>query len=38
MIVFDHLSALSKHGSDQRLYGLSGVGIVLGGSLGGFKT
>ena len=36
--MFDHLSALSKHGSDQRLYGLSGVGIVLGGSLGGFKT
>ena len=31
MIVFDHLSALSKHGSGQRLYGLSGVGIVLGG-------
>ena len=37
MIVFDHLSVVSKHGSDQRLYGLSGVGIVLG-SLGGFRT
>ena len=31
MIVFDHLSALSKHGSGQRSYGLNGVGIVLGG-------
>ena len=31
MIVFDHLSAPPRHGSDQRLYGLSGVGIVLGG-------
>ena len=31
MIVFDHLSALSKHGLGQRLHGLSGVGIVLGG-------
>ena len=31
MIVFDHLSTLSKRGSGQRLHGLSGVGIVLGG-------
>ena len=31
MIVIDHLSALSKHGSGWRLHGLSGVGIVLGG-------
>ena len=31
MFVFDHLSALSMHESDQRLYGLSRVGIVLGG-------
>ena len=31
MIVFDHLSALSKHGSDHILYGFRGVGIVLGG-------
>ena len=45
MIVFNHLSTLSKHGSGQRLYGLSGVRIVLGGGgggggggLGGFKT
>ena len=31
MIVIDYLSAFSKHGSGQRLHGLSGVGIVLGG-------
>ena len=31
MIVFGHLSAPSNHGPDQRLYGLSGVGIVPGG-------
>ena len=31
MIVFGHLSTPSNHGLDQRLYGLSGVGIVLGG-------
>ena len=31
MIVIDYLSVLSKHGSGQRLHGLSGVGIVLGG-------
>ena len=31
MIVIDHLSVLSKYGSGQRLHGLSGVGIVLGG-------
>ena len=31
MIVIDHLSELSKHGSGQRLHGLNGVGIVLGG-------
>ena len=31
IIVFDHLSSLPRHGSDQRLYGLSGVVIVLGG-------
>ena len=29
--MIDYLSALSKHGSGQRLHGLSGVGIVLGG-------
>ena len=38
MIVIDHLSVLSKHGSGQRLHGLSGVGIVLGGFWGGSKT
>ena len=32
MIVIDYLSALSKNGSGQRLHGLNGVGIVLGGS------
>ena len=31
MIVFGHLSAPPNHGLDQRLYGLSGVGIVSGG-------
>ena len=31
MVVFGHLSAPSNHGLDQRLYGLSGVGIVPGG-------
>ena len=31
MIVFGHLSAPSNHGLDQRLYGLSEVGIVSGG-------
>ena len=31
MIVIEHLSALSKHGSGQRFHGLSGVEIVLGG-------
>ena len=31
MVVFGHLSAPSNHGLDQRLYGLSGVGIVSGG-------
>ena len=31
MVVFGHLSALSNHGLDQRLYGLRGVGIVPGG-------
>ena len=31
MIVFGHLSAPSNHGLDQRLYGLSEVGIVPGG-------
>ena len=31
MIVIDYLNVLSKHGSSQRLHGLSGVGIVLGG-------
>ena len=31
MIVFGHLSTPSNHGLDQRLYGLSGVGIVPGG-------
>ena len=31
MIVFGHLSVPSNHGLDQRLYGLSGVGIVPGG-------
>ena len=28
MVVFGHLSVPSNHGLDQRLYGLSGVGIV----------
>ena len=28
MIMFGHLSAPPNHGLDQRLYGLSGVGIV----------
>ena len=28
MIVFSHLNTPSKHGLDQRLYGLSGVGNV----------
>ena len=28
MIAIDYLSVLSKHESDQRLHGLSGVGIV----------
>ena len=32
MIVIDYLSVLSKRGSGQRLNGLRGVGIVLGGS------
>ena len=31
MIVFGHLSVPPNHGLDQRLYGLSRVGIVLGG-------
>ena len=31
MIVIDYLSVLSKYESDQRLHGLSGVEIVLGG-------
>ena len=31
MIVIDYLSVLSKHGSGQKLHGLSGVEIVLGG-------
>ena len=31
MIVIDYLSVLFKHESDQRLHGLRGVGIVLGG-------
>ena len=31
MIVIDYLSVLSKHESDQRMHGLSGVGIVLDG-------
>ena len=31
MIVIDYFNVLSKHGSGQRLHGLSGVGIVLGG-------
>ena len=31
MIVTDYLSVLSKHESGQRLHGLRGVGIVLGG-------
>ena len=31
MIVFGHLSAPSNHGSEQRLYGLRGVGNVPGG-------
>ena len=31
MIVIDYLSVHSKHGSGQRLHGLSGVRIVLGG-------
>ena len=30
MIVIDYLSVLSKYESDQRLHGLSGVGIVPG--------
>ena len=29
MIVIDYLSVFSKHGSGQRLYGLSGVRIFL---------
>ena len=31
MIVVDYLSVFSKYESDQRLHGLSEVGIVLGG-------
>ena len=31
MIVIDYLSVLSKYESDQRLYGLCGVRILLGG-------
>ena len=31
MIVIDYLSMISKHGLGERLHGLSGVGIVLGG-------
>ena len=38
MIVIDYLCMLFKHESDQGLHGLSGVGIVLGGPLGGSKT
>ena len=41
MIAIDHLSVLSKHESDQRLHGLSGVGIdypCSGWPLGGSKT
>ena len=33
MVVTGYFSALPRHGSDQRLYGLSVVGIVLGGLL-----
>ena len=41
MIAIDHLSMLSKHESDQRLHGLSGVGIdypCSGWPLGGSKS
>ena len=41
MIAIDHLSVLSKHELDQRLHGLSGVGIdypCSGWTLGGSKT
>ena len=31
MIVIDYLSMLSKHESGQRMHGLSGFGIALGG-------
>ena len=31
MIVIDYVGVLSKHESDQRMHGLSRVGIVLGG-------
>ena len=41
MIAIDHLSVFSKHESDQRLHGLSGVGTnypCSGWPLGGSKT
>ena len=41
MIAIDHLSVLSKHESDQKLHGLSGVGIdypCSGWPVGGSKT
>ena len=41
MIAFDHLSVLSKRESDQRLHGLSRVGIdypCSGWPLGGSET
>ena len=41
MIAIDHLSVFSKHESDQRLHGLSGVGTYYpcsGWHLGGSKT
>ena len=41
MIGVDHLSVLLKHESNQRLHGLSGVGIDyswFGWPLGGSKT
>ena len=31
MIVIDYLSVLSKHELGQRMHGLSGAGIVMGG-------
>ena len=41
MIAFDHLSVLSKRESNQKLHGLSGVGIdypCFGWPLGGSET